>query len=221
MNILIVGGGKLVYFLSRTFISKGYSVTIINRDREECSWLARRLKATAVYGDGSNPQILEEAGAGTADAVLAVTPNDQDNLVICQLASLRFHVPRTLALVNDPDHEEVFRQLGITSAFSTTRVLSSLIEQRAGFEGITNLLPVGEGKVNVTEVVLEGTSPVVGRALRDIAFPENSLIACLLRDDQPIVPRGTTVLQERDRLIVMTLPENHGQVLKMLTGDAR
>lgn len=221
MNILIVGGGKLVYFLSRTFISKGYSVTIINRDREECSWLARRLKATAVYGDGSNPQILEEAGAGTADAVLAVTPNDQDNLVICQLASLRFHVLRTLALVNDPDHEEVFRQLGITSAFSTTRVLSSLIEQRAEFEGITNLLPVGEGKVNVTEVVLEATSPVVGRALRDIAFPENSLIACLLREGQPIVPRGTTMLQAQDRLIVMTLPENHGQVLRALTGDTK
>lgn len=221
MNILVVGGGKLVYFLSHTFISKGHTVTIINRDREECTQLARRLKATVVYGDGSDPQILREAGADTTDAVLAVTPNDQDNLVICQLADIRFHVPRTLALVNDPDNEEVFRQLGITAAFSTTRILSSLIEQRASFEDITNLIPVGGGKVNVTEIVLNDTSPVVGLPLRDIAFPENSLVAIIMRNGQPIVPRGATVLHDRDRLIVMTLPENHGQVLRILTGDIK
>lgn len=221
MNILVVGGGKLVYFLSHTFISKGHTVTIINRDREECTQLSRRLKAIVVYGDGSDPQILREAGADTADAVLAVTPNDQDNLVICQMADLRFHVPRTLALVNDPDNEEVFRQLGITAAFSTTRILSSLIEQRASFEDITNLIPVGGGKVNVTEIVLNDTSPVVGLPLRDIAFPENSLVAIIMRNGQPIVPRGATVLHDRDRLIVMTLPENHGQVLRILTGDTK
>jgi len=221
MNILIVGGGKLVYFLSRTFISKGHTVTIINRDREECTQLSRRLKATVVYGDGSDPQILREAGADTADAVLSVTPNDQDNLVICQLADIRFHVPRTLALVNDPDNEEVFRQLGITTAFSTTRILSSLIEQRASFEDIINLIPVGEGKVNVTEVVMGESSPVVGRPLIDIALPENSLVATIMRNGQPIVPRGATVLQAGDRLIVMTLPENHGQVLRLLTGDTK
>jgi trk system potassium uptake protein TrkA len=221
MNILVVGGGKLVYFLSRTFISKGHTVTIINRDREECTQLSRRLKATVVYGDGSDPQILREAGVDTVDAVLSVTPNDQDNLVICQLADIRFHVPRTLALVNDPDNEEVFRQLGITAAFSTTRILSSLIEQRASFEDITNLIPVGGGKVNVTEIVLNDTSPVVGLPLRDIAFPENSLVAIIMRNGQPIVPRGATVLHDRDRLIVMTLPENHGQVLRILTGDTK
>jgi trk system potassium uptake protein TrkA len=219
MNILIVGGGKVVYFLSRTFLSKGYKVTVINRDRDECTRLARRLKATVVYGDGSDPQILEEAGADIADAVLAVTSNDQDNLMICQLADLRFHVPRTLTLVNDPDNEAVFRQLGIAATFSTTRILSSLIEQRAGFEEIINLIPVGEGKLNVTEVVLKETSPVVGQLLRDITLPENSLIACILREGHPIIPRGTSMLQDRDHLVVITLPENHGQVLKILTGD--
>ncbi|MEA3476499.1 MAG: NAD-binding protein [Candidatus Cloacimonadota bacterium] len=221
MNILIVGGGKVVYFLCRTFLSKGYKVTVINRDQDECTWLARRLKVTVVYGDGSDSQILEEAGADAADAVLAVTPNDQDNLEICQLADLRFRVQRTLALVNDPDNEEVFRQLGITAAFSTTRILSSLIEQRAGFEEITNLIPASEGKVNITEVVLKETSPVVGQPLIDIALPENSLVASILREGQAIIPRGTTVLQDGDHLIVISLPENLGQVLKALTGNMK
>jgi len=219
MNILIVGGGKVVYFLCRTFLSKGYKVTVINRDRDECIQLARRQKVTVVYGDGSNSQILEEAGADTADAILAVTPNDQDNLVICQLADMRFRIPRTLALVNDPDNEDVFLQLGITDVFSTSHILSSLIEQRAGFDEITNLIPVAGGKVNVTEIFLRDNSPVVGRALKDIALPENSLVASILRDGQAIVPRGATVLQAGDRLVVITLPKNHGQVLKALTGD--
>lgn len=221
MNILIVGGGKIVYFLARTFVAKGHHVTIINRDQEEAIQLARRLKATIVYGDGSDPQILEEAGAHTVDVLLAVTPTDQDNLVICQLADKRFHVPKTLALVNDPENEEVFVKLGITAAFSTTRILSSLIEQRVGFDDITNLIPVGEGKINVTEIVLQETSPVVGKTLLNIGMPENSLVASILRNNQPIIPRGATVLLVGDRLIVVTLPENHGQVIKMFSDENR
>jgi trk system potassium uptake protein TrkA len=220
MNTLIVGGGKLVYFLSRTFLSKGYRVTIVNRDRGECTWLARRLKATIVYGDGSDPQVLEGAQADGVEAVLAVTPNDEDNLMICQLAHLQFGVPRTLALVNDPDNEEIFRKLGVTAAVSTTRLLSSLIEQQAAFEDITGLVAMAGGKVNVTELVLRADAPVVGQALADIRLPPDSLIAGILREDRPIIPRGVTTLHAGDHLIVVTLPANHGRVLKMLTGEA-
>ncbi|MBN1360216.1 MAG: NAD-binding protein [Sedimentisphaerales bacterium] len=219
MHTVIVGGGKLVYFLSRTFLAKGYQVTLVNRSEAECRWLARQSKATVVFGDGSDPRILQEAGAATAEAVLAATPNDEDNLVICQLASLRFGVPRTLALVNDPDNEATFQKLGVTTAFSTTHLVSSLIEQRAGFEEITAMTSVAEGKVNVTEVLVRPTSPVAGRALVDVQLPANSLIACILRDSEAIVPRGSTILNPMDRLIVITLPENHGQVLRALTGD--
>jgi len=218
MKIVVVGGGKLVYFVCRSFISKGHDVVLINRHREECTWLSRRLHATVVFGDGSDPQILEEAGAPAADAVLAVTPNDEDNLVICQVAQLRFGVPQTLALVNDPDHELTFRQLGVT-AVSTTRILSSLIEQRMAFDEITNLIPIGEGQVNVTEVELGDESPVIGEPLHAVALPEDSLIACILRRGRPLVPRGGTILREDDHVIVITLPDNHTQVMRLLTGD--
>jgi trk system potassium uptake protein TrkA len=173
-----------------------------------------------VHGDGSDPQILEEAGAETTDVVLAVTPKDQDNLVICQLAELRFHVSRNLALVNDPDNETVFRQLGITGAFSVTHIFLSMIEQRVAFADVANLVPLFGGKINVTELLLTANSPAVGKALKDIALPEASLVASILRADQPIVPRGTTVLQKNDHLVVMTMPENHGRVLEALTGTA-
>jgi trk system potassium uptake protein TrkA len=219
MKVLIVGGGKTLYFLCRSFTAKGHEVIIINRNREECVQLARQLSATVVvYGDGSDPSIIKEAGAMGADAVLAITPNDQDNLVICQLASLHYGVPKTLALANDPDNAEVFEKLGL-SAFSTTRIVSSLIEQRASLEQITNLLPVGEGRVNITEVILDPNSPVAGKLLKDIDLPGNALVAVVIRHGQPIVPCGASQVLAGDRLVLITLPENHGPVLRALTGD--
>ncbi len=219
MNTLIIGGGKIVYFLSKTFLSKGYSVTIINRKKDECARLARQLKATVVFGNATDPQILKEAQAPSMDAVLAITPNDEDNLIICQLAKLNFGIEKTLALVNDPGNEDIFRQLGVTTAFSTTRMISSLIEQRAGLEEIVSLFPVAENKVNITEVALPKESPVVGKSLTEIKLPGDCLIGCILRDNEAVIPRGETILNADDRLVLITLPENHGPVLKLLMGN--
>jgi trk/ktr system potassium uptake protein len=218
MKVFIVGGGNTLYFLCRNFTAKGYEVVIVNKDREECVHLAQQLSATVVCGDGSDPKILREAGAMGADALLAITPKDQDNLVICQLASLLYGVPRTLALANDPDNAEVFENLGVP-AFSTTRIIGSLIEQKASLEQITNLLPVGEGRVNVTEIVLDSGSPVAGKHLKDIELPENALVAVLIREGKPIIPRGASRLVQGDRVVLITLPENHGPVLKAFTGE--
>lgn len=220
MKVMIVGGGKPLYFLCRSLAAKGYEVVIVNRSREECVELARRLPATVVCGDGSDPDVLKDAGAMAADAVLAVTPADQDNLVICQLALLRFGVPRAVALANDPDNVDVFEKLGVP-AFSTTRIIGSLIEQRASLEQIVNLLPVGEGKVNVTEIVLDAAAPVAGKLLREIDLPENTLVAVIIRENQPIVPRGASNLLAGDRVVLITLPENHGRALRAISGDRR
>ncbi|MBD3293730.1 MAG: TrkA family potassium uptake protein [Armatimonadia bacterium] len=220
MNVLVIGGDKLVYFLSRSLMGRGHRVTIVNRNPDESRRLARRLEnATVVLGDGSAPDVLEEAGAYQADAVLAVTPNDEDNLVICQTASVRFEVPRTLALVNDPDHEETFRRLGV-AAVSPTHVLSRLLEQQMGFDDIEQLIPIGEGNLNVTELVLDADSPVIGLPLSEIGLPQDALIAALLRRGKPIIPRGTAVLRERDHIVVVTLPESHHVALARLTGDS-
>jgi trk system potassium uptake protein TrkA len=219
MNILIIGGGKIVYFLAKAFLSKGYNVTIVNRKKEECARLARQLKATVIFGNATDPQVLQEAQTASMDAVLAITPNDEDNLVICQLANLNFGIHKTLALVNDPSNEDIFRQLGVTTAFSTTRMLSGLIEQRAGLEEIVGLFPVAEGKVNITEVILQKESPVIGKSLMEINLPADSLIGCVLRNSEAVIPRGETVLHTDDRLVLITLPENHGLVLKLLMGN--
>lgn len=219
MNVLIVGGGKLVYFLCRNFLSKGYNVTVINRKHEECVKLSRQTKATIIYGDGSDVRILEDAEIDCVEVVLAVTPNDHDNLIICQLAKIKFNVPRTIALVNDPDNEKIFAELGVSSTFSTTHIISKLIEQRTGFEDITNLVPLGEGKINLTEIILKQDSPILRMPLKEIKLPDSSLIISIIRQGEPIIPGGGTVLKEGDKLNVITLPDSLGEVLKIITGE--
>lgn len=219
MNVLIAGSGKTLFFLCRAFTAKGHAVTLVNTNRDECEQLAHELPALVIHGDASEADVLKEAGAMRADVVLAITPKDQDNLVICQLAALQFGTPRTLALANDPDNAPIFEQLGV-HAFSTTEIISSLIEQRASLEQVLTQLTIGQGRVNVTELLLDTGSPVDGKAMKDIPLPDQALVAVVLRSDKPIVPRGGTVLHAGDRVVLVTLPENHGPVIKVFTGEA-
>ena len=112
MRLILIGTDKLTYFLGRRFASKGYFLTIITPNQESAVFLSRRLKATVIVGNGSDPAVLQEAGAYQADTLLALTPQDQDNLIACQIAQDRYGVPRTVAIVNDPDNRAVFEELG-------------------------------------------------------------------------------------------------------------
>lgn len=219
MRILIVGAGRALYFLAKSFLSKGHTVSVVSRDAEECRWLARRLKATIIHGDGSSPSILADAGADESDAVLAATPRDEDNLIICQIAERRFGVPRTVAVVSDPDNEEIFPQLGVKKVVSVTRILSSLIEEHTHVGEITNLVAFGDGRVNVTELQLTKESPAIGCPLAQISLPSNALIGSILRGGDVIVPHGGTTLAAGDRVVLITVPESHGKAVKALTGE--
>ncbi len=221
MRVILLGGGETIetiYFLARLFVQRGYDVTIVNPYPTEAEMLARRVKATVLLGDGSDPTILEEAGARQADLVLSLTPQDPDNLVACQAAQKLYGVPRTLALVNDPENEQIFRQLGITEVFSSTKVIGSLIEGRTVFDEITHLFPADEGRLYVTEVVLDETAPAVGKVLQELDLPSESLVAAIIRDGQVVVPGGQDLLQVADRLIAIALPEHHEQLLRALAG---
>ncbi|MFO8184678.1 MAG: NAD-binding protein [Candidatus Aegiribacteria sp.] len=218
LEMIIAGGGRIAYYLARSFISKGYSVTIIDRDRDECRRLSKVLKAVVVHGDASDPQVLGDSRADYADIIISVTPNDHDNLIISQLAERKFDVPRTLALVNDPDNVDVFHKLGI-GAYSTTDLVSAVLEQRTDMEEITNLIPLSEGRINITEVVVPKASPIAGKLLTEISLPENALVAAITREDEQIIPRGLTRIEPGDRMILITFPENHGSVIKTITGE--
>lgn len=219
MRCILVGGGKTAYFLARDFISKGYHVTLVVRNGGEATSLSRRVRATVLHGDGSDPELLEEAGARRADVLLALTPHDEDNLVACQLAQRMFGVPRTISVVNDPENESIFQQLGISVAVSSTRIIATLIEEQTTFDAITNLFPVAEGRIVVTEIRLSAEAPAVDKTLQSLNLPEGALIAGILRGETVIVPRGSTQLQRSDRLILVAQPDNYGDALRALMGE--
>jgi trk system potassium uptake protein TrkA len=222
MRVILVGGGETIetiYFLAKLFTRRGHQVTIVNPYPAEAQMLSRRVDATVILGDGSDPAVLEEAGARRADVLLSLTPYDPDNLMACQIAQKLYSVPRTMALVNDPDNEEVFRQLGITLVFSATRVIGSLIEGQTVYDEITHLFPADEGRLHVTEVVLGEGAPAADQNLVDLDLPQDSLVICLIRDGQMIVPRGDSRLQVGDRLILITQPEAQEETLRILTGE--
>lgn len=223
MRVILIGGGETIetiYFLAKLFAGRGTQVTIVNPYPAEAQMLSRQVEATVLLGDGSDPKILEEAGARRADVVLSLTPYDPDNLVACQIAQRLYGVPRTLALVNDPDNEQVFRKLGITEVFSATRLIGSLIEGQTVFDEITEMFPADEGRLRVTEVVLGQDAPAVDRALRDLGLPEGSLVAAIIRDGKVVVPAGEDRLRVADRLIVIAQPELQEEALQLLAGEA-
>lgn len=222
MRVILSGGGETietVYFLARLFVGRGHRVTILNPYPDEAQYLSRRVKATVILGDGSDPRALEEAGARRADVLLSLAPYDPDNLVACQVAQKRYGVPRTLALVNDPDNEAVFRQLGIDEVFSATRVIGSLMEGQTLFDEITQLFPADEGRHYVTEVVLGEDAPALDRTLRALALPVESVVACIIREGEVLVPQADSRLQAADRLILITSPDRQEETLKVLTGE--
>jgi trk system potassium uptake protein TrkA len=219
MKIIIVGGGMKVHFLAKSFIAKGYDITIINEDIEYCKKLSRNHQANVVNGDGSLPEILEDAGIEYTDAVIAVTPDDPTNLVICQLASKLYEVPKTLSIANDPNNIGIFKKLGVTTVISTADMISSLIEQRVLIDDLIDLMPIEGGKVSMMELEMHPGYPAVGKRMLDLNFPEGAIVSCILRGDDVIIPFGKTTVQEHDRLIILYKPPVQPKVFKAISGS--
>jgi trk system potassium uptake protein TrkA len=218
VNIIIVGGGKQVHFLTKSFVSKGYNVTIVNSDEEYCKKLARMHRANIVHGDGTKPYILEDAGAAYSEMVIALTTEDPNNLVICQIAEKMFKVKKTFAMVNDPKNIDIFRKLGVSNVISTADIISSFIEQKISIDDVTNLFPIEEGKVAAMEIEVGTSFPVVGKKLKEIEFPRDATVGCIIRGGQAVIPRGDTAVEEDDKLIILCLPMVQSEVLKTIRG---
>lgn len=219
MRVILVGGGRILYYLARQFSRKQFAVQIVTTSPEEARELSQRLDQPVQVGDATDPGILEGAGAWRADVVLALTPNDEDNLVVCQIASQMYQVPRTIALVNDPENEEVFRQLKVSVAISTTRIMSILLEEQAGFEEIGKLISVAEGHVSVAEIVLREDSPAAGGTIMALTLPGEVLIGGIIRSGKVLIPKGESQLHGGDRLILIATEESMDKAVRSLVGD--
>src|SRR5829696_3612540 len=140
MYIIVAGGGKVGYYLTKTLVNEGYEILLIEKSAKKVAVYAERFGSVVMEGDAAELSTLEAAGAARADVVVAVTGDDEDNLVICQTAKRLFNVPRTIARVNNPKNEEIFRRLGIDVTVSSTNIILSIIEQEIPERGLVHLM---------------------------------------------------------------------------------
>jgi trk system potassium uptake protein len=204
MYAIIAGGGKVGFFLARELIEGGHEVLIIENIGERAEFIANELGNVVLRGNADEASTLADAGAERADVVIAVTGDDEDNLVICQVAKRRFGTHRTIARINDPRNEGIFRKLGIDATVNATQMMLSVLEQEIPQANLVPLLRLRNSDVEVVEAVLDARSRVAGRALRDVDLPPESTIAVVIRDGSAFFPNGTTVLEAGDEVIAFT-----------------
>ena len=218
MYVILIGGGKVGYYLTRTLLGEGHEVLLVEKNRQRAQLLADEFGDVVHRGDGCEVRVLEELGMNRADCVVAVTGHDEDNLITCQLAKRKFQVPRTIARVNNPKNEEIFRLLGIDDTLSSTRIIFSLIEQEVETGEVVFLSALKRGKIELVAAELSPDSPVVGKLLKDIHLPGESVVAAIIREEHIVLPSGTTPFQIEDTVIALTHPEDEPALRASLVG---
>jgi trk system potassium uptake protein TrkA len=218
MYIIVVGGGKVGYYLTKTLVHEGYEVLLIEKNPKKAAIYAERFGSVVLEGDGAESTTLEAAGISRADVVIAVTGDDEDNLVICQTSKKRFNVPRTIARVNNPKNEEIFKKLGIDVTVSSTNLILSIIEQEIPERGLVHLFTIKHAQLAIVEATVEPGADVAGKSLSEIEFPPNTVISAVLRDGSMAIPKGETVLLPKDEVIAIVNKESENALHQMLTG---
>ncbi len=218
MYVIIAGGGKVGYYLAQELMQSNHEVLVIERDSNRANQIQDELGQNVMRGDGCEARTLDAAGVARADIVAAVTGDDEDNLVVCEIARRR-GVPRTIARINNPKNELLFKKRGIETTISATQAVLAQIEQELPTHELIPLLQLNSG-LEVLEIKLPETSPVAGRSVREVLLPPESLISLVVDPGGvPRIPSGDTRLSAGDALVVVTRNECVELVREALVGS--
>ncbi len=217
-QVLLVGGLDMIKALALSLLHKKYGVTAVHQDYTGCEQLAEIDGLHVIHGDGTKPYILEEAGARDMQLAIALSDNDDDNLVICELCKKRFGVPKTVCTIKNAENTAFFRKMGIDAVVCATNTITSIIEQQAFMEEMTTLIPIGAGRVRIAEVPIRENAPAAGKKLTDIDLPGDVIVGCILRRERNLIPRGDTRILAGDLLILISSAQREAEAIKTLTG---
>ncbi len=212
MYVIVVGGGKIGFYLTKQLLTEGHEVLLLEKDRRRQAMLSEQLGEVVVQGDGCEVRIMSEVGFGRADVIVAVTGDDEDNLVICQMAKKKFQAPRTVARVNDPNNLTLFEKLGIDTTVSSTQIIFNLLDQQIETGEIVPLGALRNGNIEVVAINLSERSPVLGRSIRDLPLPGQALIISVVRRDNALLPQADTRFEVDDTIIVMVAAAEESQL---------
>jgi trk system potassium uptake protein len=212
MNVLIIGGETTGAQLAILLLDQKFNVCLVEHRRDVLAQLHQELPTEVVYED--NPmdlQVLEHAGIREANVVVACTSSDADNVVLCYLARMLYQVPRTIGRINNPKHAWLFtEQMNVDVALNESSILAHLIEEEMSLGDMMTLMKLRRGQYSLVEVVIPPGAKAAGKAIKDIPFSENCVIATIFRKGETILPRGATVLEIGDEVLAITDAE--GQV---------
>jgi trk system potassium uptake protein TrkA len=213
MKIVIVGGGKLGYYLIKTLLPYKHKIKIIEKSEEYSRKIAAELGVEVINGDGTDINLLSDAEVERADVFIAVTGKDQDNLIACQLAKRNFNIERTIARVSNPKNISVLRKLGVDHVVSSTSIIAEMIEQEIDITGVRTLLKLRKGNLVLTEITVSKRSPACNKKLRDIDLPPEVVVISVIRGETTYVPNGHTAMREDDTIFVICKQEDQQRVI--------
>ena len=218
MYVIVIGRGKVGFPLTKALLATENEVVVTDRDAHRCELVTDQLGSVVISGDGSEPSVLREAGAGRCDVLIATTGSDGDNLVACQVAKARFNVARTIAVVNDPQHLPLFKMLGIDVPISTTDLILSHIEEELPAHQLMHVMSLKEGNREVVCVKVPADSQAVGRALCDVAMPPEAAVALVIGKEGKVRSLDADLrLEAEDEVVALTTPENEEKLWQVLT----
>jgi trk system potassium uptake protein TrkA len=206
MYVIVAGAGKVGWNLGRELLEKGHEVTLIEKDRNRYLAVEQELEHNVRYGDASELWVLERAGIGRADMVITVTGDDEDNILISQVAKEKYLVDQIIARVNNPRNKQWFELLGISPVVSATDLILRLIEHEVPKYGLVHLLDLPQERLEIIELLLSERSPVTGKRVGDLELPEGSLLISVLREGRGFVPGPETVLEPGDEVLAVLDP---------------
>ncbi|SNX52953.1 NAD-binding protein [Thermoanaerobacterium sp. RBIITD] len=219
MKIVVVGGGKVGYYLIKTLYNKKHEISLVEKNSDICDKIAEELDILVINGDGTNVDDLKDAGTGQADTIIAVTGKDEENLVICQIAKKNFDVPRTIARVNNPKNEKILKILGVDTVVCSTSIIANLIEKEVLIGEVKTLLTFNHGEMTIVETNIQKTSPVINKMIKDIELPADCIIVSVIRGDKALVPKGDTVIKAGDVVISMVNERSMQDVKDVMIGN--
>ena len=203
MYVLIVGAGKVGWNLARELIAKAHEVTVLESDSRRYAVVEEELEHRVLYGDGSELWVLERAGIERADLVIAVTGDDEDNILISQVAREKYGVSRVVARCNNPRNLEHFELLGVKPAISATDLILRLIEHEVPKYGLVHLLDLPEERLEIIELEVAEDSDAASKKVSELGLPDGSLVISILRDGGGFVPTGESTVHAGDEVLLV------------------
>jgi trk system potassium uptake protein len=212
MYVIIAGAGKVGWNLARELIAKGCEVTLIESNHDRFRVVEQELEHAAQHGDASELWVLERAGIQRADLVVAATGDDEDNILISQVAKEKYGVQRIVARVNNPRNLPTFKLLGIQPAVSATDLILRLIEHEVPEYGLVHLLALEEEHLEIIEFEVPGTAEAAGKSVQDLDLPDGSLVISIIRGSTGFVPKADTVVEAGDTVMLILDPGLESEV---------